>query len=239
MKKIGDIIEFKKPEVKEGITEPLHAMSCILVDEIFTIMYLLCRNFKNYFEDDSHLDAEKTLWYRCFTDRKLKTQEQTKWAMRRLEESPYPNPPSLGEFLSWLTPTPESLGLPTTEKAYQEAIKCSYFANMTNSDEKDNYSHEIVKHAAEQTTLAILRNPLRSVSFPIFEHNYTQAIEMFVRGHKFETIAKAITKRAEAHPEDVSRPKISVKELIEKQKRDMWEMGLTSFEYHQWLIKNA
>lgn len=73
-----------------------------LVNAIFAKMGLLLRGFNSYYADRARLSAEKTQWALALSKREITHYTQILAGLKRLEEYTYPNPPQLGEFLSWI-----------------------------------------------------------------------------------------------------------------------------------------
>lgn len=165
----------------------LDPLSVRLVDYIFAKFMLLCKGFDaKYQNDTSRLNAEKTQWSATFSREKITTLEQIKSGLLKLEKHVYPNPPQLGEFLSWCIPTADDLNLPNIEFAYDEACR-----NAHPSATKV-WTHEVVKHAAKATGSYLLSNSPRSKSFPVFQRNYEIACRKFIKGESISDIPKGI-----------------------------------------------
>ncbi|PHS71959.1 MAG: Replication protein P [Cycloclasticus sp.] len=83
--------------------------------------------------------------------------------------------PSVGQFVSWCTPTPEEFGLPDVDTAYKEAA-C---AGSTH-----NWSHAAVFLAANATGRFELRRAPERLTFARFKKNYEAFCLQVTRGEK-------------------------------------------------------
>lgn len=79
----------------------LNILSTKLVDIVFGKMLLNCRGFNKHYEQRELLNAEKTLWYRHFTQKNLTSEFQIQRGIDELEANPPYMPPPLGDFLKW------------------------------------------------------------------------------------------------------------------------------------------
>lgn len=159
-----------------------------LVDYIFMSMMLLCRGFDELFSDQKRLEAEKNQWYMAFSARKITHASQIKTGLNKLIEYPYHKPPQLGEFLKWISPNHEKLGIPTVEQAYDQACRNSHPAQT-----EKTWAHIVVKHAWEQTGSYQLQTFPQRNSFPLFKRNYEISVQKFLDGETLGEFQKAIS----------------------------------------------
>ncbi len=194
--------------------ERINSLSCSIVDKIFAMFFALCRGFDKLYAEKSRLQAEKQIWFIYFTQHGITTLKQVEFGINKLQASTYNLPPSLGQFISWCTPTNEELGLPDTDQAYKEACLNSHFGVK-----EKNWTHKLVRHAWKLTGAYFLSTSARSVSFPVFERNYEIAIREWRQGKQIDEIEipLAITEKKEKKRSEEVRKK-AMAEIMAKLK---------------------
>lgn len=204
MMKITDIIPTVLDKVKNSKDDcpQLDAVSGQLVEKVFVKIALICRGFDSFYADRNRLNAEKTQWVIAFTKLGLRNQSQIQQALNKLEFYRYPNPPQLGEFLEWRHCTPEDIGFPSVDEAYQMSI----LLNRQFSDYKidDLRVETVIRHAINQIDSMTYRAMSINNAKQAFEYNYNVSLRQFIDG-KLEVIKKAITEKPGQHPSDKPR----------------------------------
>lgn len=193
---LSDIREQKEAQV---ILDPLAGQ---LVEQIFVKIALICRGFDSFYADRNRLNAEKTQWVLAFSKLGIKTRKQIEPALNRLELHRYPNPPQLGEFLEWRKCSPQDIGLPEFEKAYQMSI----LINQQFSEYKPecNKTFTVIRHAINSIGTMAYREMKMDKARKMFQHAYEVACRQFMEG-ELKEIPKAITEKPEEHPSDKAR----------------------------------
>lgn len=164
---------------EEGELDP---QAVQIVNKLFVFFYGTCRGFEKQFQDPRKLNIEKTQWFRVFTDEKLTDMKRITWGIKRCRiESPI-NTPTIGQFLKWCEPSMEQLGLPETEKAYEEAVRNSY------PQCEKKWTHDAIYHAWKMCNSFDLYNLPKKNSFPIFQRNYEITTRMLARGEPLTAI---------------------------------------------------
>ena len=104
-------------------------------------------------------------------------------------------PPTAPEFLGFCEarPTAESLGLPTEEKAFAEAVRKTHPA-MTGC----NWSHDAVYHAAAECGFYNLQTLQQDASRKLFARNYAMAVRDLIDGKPLKARPLALTHGVEA-----------------------------------------
>lgn len=128
----------------------------------------------------------KRSWTKAFTSAGMCSIEQIRYGIERCRANGNPFMPSVGEFLNWCRPTPENMGLPSTDRAYLQACAASHPAADSGR------LHPAVWHAACETGLYLLARQPESKSRPAFERAYALTIEMIIRGEPLREIPKAL-----------------------------------------------
>lgn len=104
-------------------------------------------------------------------------------------------PPSAPEFraLCEARPTAESLGLPTEEKAFAEAVRKTHPA-MAGA----TWSHDAVYHAAAECGFYNLQTLQQDASRKLFARNYSMAVRDLIDGKPLKARPLALTHGVEA-----------------------------------------
>ena len=123
------------------------------------------------------IDVVKEAWAEEF-ERKKTTVQQMKKGLDRIVDDGIKFFPDIGDFLSLCKPTPEELGLPSPDNAYEEACKNAH----KQSDLR--WSHEAVKDAAVKITLHRLKCEARMYTESSFKKHYAEIVEDFVDGNR-------------------------------------------------------
>lgn len=111
-------------------------------------------------------------------------------------------PPTIAEFLKLVQPSPESLGLPTVQEAYQEACQNAHHPA------EHQWSHVCVHLAAQNTGYFILRSESERQTRPAFEKAYRSLIERLANG---ETLS---LKQPVALPEPDLKPEADLTQQL-------------------------
>ena len=192
MKRIDNIVDISNFTAEREIKadeDCINPNSARLVEIVFMKMMALCRGFDSYYKDTRKLQLERKQWAQTFSREGLTEHSQIRLGLQRLENYKYPNPPQLGEFLSWCNPTLEELGLMPAEQAYQVAAKMN--AQFGEVPELSMAQLEIIRYAIENTGKYELRNKPMTKTYPIFQRNYEIAIRNYIKG-TFDPIPKAL-----------------------------------------------
>jgi hypothetical protein len=188
------------------------------VDFVFGKLMLICRGFDALYSDMRRLKAEKTQWSLAFSHKKIYEMSQIKHALNKLIDYKYPNPPQIGEFLSWCNPNPQDLGLPSVDEAFEQACKR---ASPYNKDFK--FTHNVVYHAYSMMSSYDYVNLPRATTFPIFARNYEITVRMFVNNEPLKKIPIAIT-----HDKELARQKKVVNSKFDKPGRSAAMLAMRS-----------
>jgi hypothetical protein len=104
-------------------------------------------------------------------------------------------PPTAPEFraLCEARPTAESLGLPSEDRAYAEAIRNAHPATAASAQ----WSHPVVSHAARECGLFNLGSMPAEASRKLFSRCYSIACRMVIDGEPLRPIVLALPEKAE------------------------------------------
>lgn len=185
------------------------------VEIIKNVFIALQGNFpawKQVWPDVPSLNTAKKEWTKAFIEAGISSMEQIQNGLRQCRQHSSNWPPSTGVFIKWCkqaSDTPESLGLPSADKAYLQACAASHPAADSSR------LHPAVWHAACETGLYLLARQPESKSRPAFERAYALTIEMIIRGEPLREIPKALP--ASVHvPASLDRARSALDEIRKK-----------------------
>ncbi len=146
-----------------------------VVERLFRQLQAIFPAHKQAWPDDKAKAAAMRNWTMGFMAAGIRTLEQIRYGIEQCRKSGSPFAPSVGQFIGWCTPGPESFGLPASADAWMEALM-------------GLYSHEGVKIAAIATGLFDLRSAKQEDKGlrQRFEHNYTIVIRRAQSGQPLD-----------------------------------------------------
>jgi hypothetical protein len=152
------------------------------VEIIKNVFIALQGNFpawKQVWPDLPSLNTAKKEWTKALIEAGISSMEQIQNGLRQCRQHSSNWPPSTGVFIKWckqLTDTPESLGLPSIDKAYMLACQYAY----------PSFDHsrciQAVYHAACETGLHFLMSESQYKTRKSFDRNYHDAIQIVAIG---------------------------------------------------------
>lgn len=125
------------------------------------------------------VESAKYLWLKALVENGvLDWDRQIEVGLRRLRAMSGDFAPSPGTFIALCQPTPESLGLPTAERAYQEACRNAH----PSSRGKATWSHQAVYHAAIDVGLDVLMQLNGVETWKLFSRSYAVIVQRALTG---------------------------------------------------------
>lgn len=158
-----------------------------IINRIFERLEGILNGFWWNIKSQAHLNNIKTQWLELFRQLNFTDVRLIEIGINVARRNEQQSLPKASEFIRWCTPSPDSLGLPSIKKAFDEAV---YNSHETIIDKR--WSHPVVYHAWSQSTPSKLRNLNSDDSFKLFKYNYEQAIKDFIAGKPFSEPPKAI-----------------------------------------------
>ncbi|WP_108126063.1 replication protein P [Saccharospirillum mangrovi] len=150
---------------------------------IFARMQLIyTHRFESAYGDEETLTQAKREWAYSLAGVE---QARIEYALERCKlELAWP--PTIAEFVRYLTPDPQALGLPSTRDAYLEACQNSHAPSQT------RWQHPAVQWAARETGYFKLRSEPERHSWPAFESVYRNLIERLADGEEIDFEAQEV-----------------------------------------------
>lgn len=153
-----------------------------VVNRLFLELQAIFPAWRQAWPNDRALAAAKRSWIKGFAAAGINSLEQIRYGLEQCRLSGADFAPSVGKFIQWCRPTPDLLGLPSTEQAYREACRNAHPAAEL------RWSHPVVEHAACETGLHELRTLPEERSRRLFERNYQVSVRMVLSGEPLRKI---------------------------------------------------
>lgn len=165
-----------------------------VINRLFADLQALFPAWRQSYPGQADLAAAKRAWTRALVEAGVTTEEQLQWGLRRARRSGSPFWPSVGQFIQWCQPDPESLGLPSPEQAYREA--CA----MAHPDaDHSRWSHPAVRVAAREIGSQLPERERRK----LFLRAYEIAVRRVANGEDLAAeISRGLPERPAPRPAD-------------------------------------
>ncbi|BCE02052.1 hypothetical protein TYM08_P2115 [Marinicellulosiphila megalodicopiae] len=138
--------------------------------------HIYTHKYDSAYSDTQTLNYAKKEWALSLRDF---NQKQIEWAIEQCKDK-FAWPPSISEFKALIQPSSQQMGLPSTRNAYVEACLGSH------QPVTFQWSHPVIRHAANVTDFFSLKSQPESYMLPIFKKNYEKACEQFFKDEPFE-----------------------------------------------------
>lgn len=136
--------------------------------------HIYTHRFESAYGDETTLTQAKREWAFSLAGT---TREQIEYALERCKlELAWP--PTIAEFVKYLQPEPEHLGLPSTRDAYLEACQKSHAPLQA------GWSHAAVHLAARRTGHFQLRSEPEKSTWPAFQSAYKEYVAQVAKGER-------------------------------------------------------
>jgi hypothetical protein len=177
----------------KSVPPVLDSAAINVVNLLFVELQSIFPAWRQAWPTDAAIAAAKKTWIKAFAAAGITRVEQIRSGIERCRLLPSDFIPSVGRFIEFCAPTAESLGLPTEERAYREAVRNAHPCMAG----KANWSHDAVFHAARETGYHTINNSPEADSRKLFAYNYALAVRDLIDG-------KPLSKKPLALPETVA-----------------------------------
>lgn len=155
------------------IVAALSATEKAAVEELINRLFREIRNarpaWRQAWPNKEALDSAKITWVKTMIEGGIRDWDaQVELGLRRLRAEPSDFVPAPGKFVEWCSPTPESLGLQTAERAYDEACRNAHPSCRSSAA----WSHPVTYHAAIDVGLDVLMQLPGTESWKLFARSY-------------------------------------------------------------------
>lgn len=164
-----------------------------VVNLLFAELQSIFPAHKQAWPTDAALAAAKKTWVKGFMAEGINSVAQLRLGIENCRSSGSDFAPSVGKFIAWCRPTAESLGLPSEEKAYAEAVRKAH-----PSAKGTTWSHAAVYHAATQCGLHNLATLKEDASRKLFARNYAITVRMLIAGEPLKALPLALPEKVDA-----------------------------------------
>lgn len=158
-------------------------MTAKIVNDLFEVLSAIKPAFRQAWPTQREFENAKIQWIKAFMDINLNSLEKIQRGVKEFRLSPGCFIQSPGDFIALCKLDPSDIGAPETRKAYLEACRLSHPCETVK-----NWSHVVVRYAAQKTGSHFLRTETESKTYPVFEQNYREACEMFADGRIMQTL---------------------------------------------------
>ncbi len=170
-----------------------------VVEKLFAQLQSIFPAWRQAWPTDKALLMARRSWTKALMSAGINSIEQVRFGIEQCRQSSNDFAPSVGRFIQWCQPTPEMLGLPTTDRAYREACANAHPAASR------NWSHPAVHHAACETGFYELNTLPEERSRKLFERNYAATVRMILAGEPLREIPKALPEKVTVCTPEVGR----------------------------------
>ncbi|GFZ63361.1 hypothetical protein PSE10A_58720 [Pseudomonas amygdali pv. eriobotryae] len=135
-----------------------------IINELFRELRTIRTAWRQAWPDKAAYQAAKAVWVRAFFEGGICTQEQIDMGLARCRAEETDFIPSPGKFIGMCMPTPEMVGLPGVETAYEQAMRNCHPAMRG----REKWFHPAVYHATAAAgfhSLPLLSRELGLASF--------------------------------------------------------------------------
>ncbi len=175
--KIVEKLKYKKPFISYEENEQLEEKTKHYINYIFKELKSICSAYPQAWPtQEVYLDSKRS-WYKSLRESEINTSVQIELGLKKLRARSGKDAqfiPASGQFIELCKPTPEDVGLKSSELAFIEACE------QSNPTASKIFSHATVKLARDLTgTFYLMSNP-RSKTFPVFEKHYAECVKLFL-----------------------------------------------------------
>lgn len=115
---------------------------------------------------------------KAFLENDIAHMAQVELGLKRIRKEETNFLPSVGQFISWCSPSPEAINCPDVDDAYKEACFYRY--------SKKPISHPCIAYALAKITMFDLSNKSEATTKPRFAKYYQTAVERFYYGDNLQ-----------------------------------------------------
>jgi hypothetical protein len=222
---ILNIDDLKRNREEKLLNQSLDEKTIKIVNLLFQELQSIFPAFKQAWPTEECFQRAKRNWVKAFMVSGINNIAQLKFGIRKciLSESPFV--PTSGQFISWCTPQPEDLGLPTVEEAFTQSIRMTseFYEPLYNDSEL------VIKHSLDQIETGVgignYKFMMHNKGKKLFEYYYKVSIKQFIDGN-LHMIQKAISEKPEEHPIDEEKSRkireqtmIEIKKIISRNRK--------------------
>lgn len=161
--------------------------SARVVNALFRELQSIFPAWKQAWPTDDAMAAAKKTWIKGFAADRITSIEQIRFGIEQCRKLSSDFIPSVGKFIELCKQTPEMLGLPSIEKAFDEACRKAHPA-MSGA----KWTHQAVYHAASESGFYNLNKLPMDACRKLFDRNYAIACRMVLEGKQLKSMPLAL-----------------------------------------------
>ncbi|WP_346394623.1 replication protein P [Pseudomonas syringae] len=158
-----------------------------IINELFRELRTIRTAWRQAWPDKAAYQAAKAVWVRALFEGGVCTQEQIDMGLARCRAEETDFIPSPGKFIGMCMPTPEMVGLPAVETAYEQAMRNCHPAMRG----REKWFHPAVYHATAAAGFHSLPLLSRELGLASFEKRYQVQVCRVWRGEDLGPIPLA------------------------------------------------
>ncbi|MBA1200376.1 Replication protein P [Pseudomonas capeferrum] len=159
-----------------------------VVNVLFKELQAIFPAWKQAWPDEQALAGAKRSWVKAFVAAGIDTLEQIRHGLLNCRQFGGNFAPSVGRFITWCQPTPESLGLPSYDKAFGEVLENAHPSRFGGH----TWSHSAVRHAALQGEMRNFGELMPEQARAIFGRAYAITLRLLIERRPLGDIAIGI-----------------------------------------------
>lgn len=194
------IMAGKLPATGGGEPPRIDSGSAQVVNALFRELQACFPAWRQAWPTDEAMATAKKTWIKGFAAAGINTLEQIRYGIEQCRLMPSDFMPSVGRFIELCKPTPEMLGLPTADKAFDEACRKAHPAMQVSK-----WSHQAVYHAAAESGFYNLTRLPHDAARKLFDRNYAIACRMLIEGKPLRAIPLALPESVSTRTLEVGR----------------------------------
>lgn len=190
---------------------PVDSRTKAVIDDLFLRLKGTCTAWRQSWPTDAEEGASKREWLAEFMCNGINDIRQLQGGMRITRAKGLVFVPTPGAFIDWCF-APESLGLPSSEQAYKQAVRNTHPAMAGRA----KWSHAAIYHAAIASGFYSLQRLDRELGFKRFDEKYKEQCRKIGQGIALEPvpIAELPAPTKPRTPEVATSQLAKIRELI-------------------------
>lgn len=185
---LRDAVGNYQPPAPMPMPESLPSGTVEVVNALFKELRSIFPAWKQAWPDDPSLQAARRSWVKAFIVAKITQLEQIQFGVERCRELGTDFIPSVGKFIKLCMPTPEMLGIPSSDRAFREALENAHPSRFG----ARVWSHPAIRHAALQCEMHNLGDLQPEKASKVFDRAYEITIRRLAAGLPLEDIVIGI-----------------------------------------------
>ncbi len=182
----GEFIEADAQVLVQAQKDQAHETGKV-INQLFRQLRSIRTAWRQAWPDAKAYKESKATWLQAFIENGICTQEQIDIGLIRCRAEPSDFIPSVGKFIQGCVPTPEMIGLPSLDAAFDQAIRNCHPAMRAVS----KWFHPAVYHATAAAGFHSLQSLSRELALLSFEKRYMEQVRKVWQGMELNPVPVA------------------------------------------------